>query len=460
MLGVARLLVFLFSVLIPYHSLHGTEQMVKIGVLAKRGAERVCQQWQPTADYLTEALPGYQFKVVPLGFDEIDSSVQKSEVHFVLANPAFYVELEKRFGVSRIATLINQHMTGKQTTIFGGVIFTRADRIDIQDLTDFKRKSFMAVDTKSFGGWIMAWREFDREHIDPLTYFSRLEYGKTHDAVVFGVRDGLVDGGTVRTDTLERMAGEGKIDLDEFKILNLKQNGDFPFLLSTALYPEWPMAAVRNTPRQLSRLVASALMSMDEQSSAAVSGKIAGWTIPLNYQSVHDCLLALRISPYDRYGKFTLADVVKKYWYQFVLLLALLISIFLVSFYIFRLNRDLRHKKTEVDMLNQNLEVKVQDRTKEIENLLEREIYLREILQTVADINELLVTSANLKKLLEDCCSRFVRHSYYDFAWVGLLGENKIKEIFFPTMNICWRPRLLILKTLVPHFSDQPRLTA
>lgn len=430
MLVVARLIVFLFCTLIPFHLIYGMEQTVKIGVLAKRGADRVAKQWQPTADYLTEALPGYRFQVVPLGFNEIDSGVQKSQVQFILANSAFYVALEKRYGVSRIATLINQHITGKQTTIFGGVIFSRADRQDIQKLTDFKRKSFMAVDARSFGGWIMALREFDRAGIDPVTFFSRLQYGHTHDAVVFGVRDGLVDGGTVRTDTLERMAGEGKINLDEFKILNRKQDTEFPFLLSTELYPEWPLAAVETTPKRISRLVASALMAMGEHDPAAVSGKIAGWTIPLNYQSVHDCLLALRLSPYETYGKFTLQDVVKRFWLQSVLLFLLIVAIFSVALYILHLNRDLSHKKAEVDELNQNLEIKVQDRTKEIENLLAREIYLREILQTVADINELLITSSNMERLLEDSCSRFVRHSYYDFAWVGLLDKKKVTQVF------------------------------
>lgn len=430
MLAVVRFIVFLFCILTPFYSIQAIEETVEIGVLAKRGAERVSQQWQPTADYLTDALPGYRFQVIPLGFNEIDSAVQESRVHFVLANSAFYVELEKRYGVSRIATLINQHMTGKQTTIFGGVIFSRSDRNDINDLADFKRKSFMAVDAMSFGGWIMAWREFDRAHINPFKFFSRLEYGETHDAVVFGVRDGLVDGGTVRTDTLERMAGEGKIDLKDFKILNQKKVEEFPFLLSTELYPEWPMAAVRTTPKQLSRLVASALMAMDEHNPAAVAGKIAGWTIPLNYQPVHDCLLALRISPYETYGEFTLKDVVKQYWLQTVLLFLFIAFIFSVSFYIFRLNRDLSFKNAEVDELNQSLEIKVQDRTKEVENLLGREIYLREILQTVADINELLITSASLKKLLEDACSRFVRHSYYDFAWVGLLERKKVVQVF------------------------------
>lgn len=425
-----RFILILFYCLMPLHSIHGAEQPVKIGILAKRGPEQVFQKWQPTADYLCKVLPDYQFQVVPLGFDEIHTAVLESRIHFVLANSAFYVDLEKRHGISRIATLINLHITGQQTTTFGGAIFTRANRHDIHDLGDLKNRPFMAVETRSFGGWIMAWREFKREGIDPASYFSSLEYGETHDAVVFAVRDGLVDAGTVRTDTLERMAEEGKIDLSLFKVLNRKKEARFPYHLSTELYPEWPMAATQATPKRLSRLVASALMVMDAKDPAAISGKIAGWTVPLNYQPVHDCLLALGIPPYEDYGKFTLKDVVKRYWLQSFLLVLAILSIVLVSFYILHLNRDLSQKKVEVDELNENLEHKVQDRTRRIEALLGREVYLREILQTVADINELLITSPSLKKLLEDSCSRFVRHSYYDFSWVCLLENKKIESIY------------------------------
>ncbi len=429
MLPVFRFILILFCALIPLYS-HGAEQTVKIGILAKRGPELVHQKWQPTADYLNHALPAYHFQVVPLGFDEIHSAVQESKIQFVLANPAFYVELEKRHGASRIATLINQHISGKQTTIFGGVIFSRTDRQDILQLTDFQHKSFMAVENRSFGGWIMAWREFDREHIAPATFFSRLEYGATHDTVVFAVRDGLVDGGTVRTDTLERMAGEGKIDLADFRVLNQKHEADFPFHYSTELYPEWPLATLQSTPKRLARQVASALMAMDENDPAAISGKIAGWTIPLNYQPVHDCLLALRIAPYESYGKFTLKDVIKRYWLQALLLVLAILVIVLIALYIFHLNRTLSQKKAEVEELNQSLEDKVRDRTQKIEDLLRQEVYLRDILETIADINELLITSPNLGKLLGDACVRFVRHNYYDFSWVGLLKNEKIETIF------------------------------
>ena len=48
-----------------------TDSVVKIGVLAKRGVERCLAQWSPTADYLTEAIPGKKFEIVPIDFAHI-----------------------------------------------------------------------------------------------------------------------------------------------------------------------------------------------------------------------------------------------------------------------------------------------------------------------------------------------------------------------------------------------------
>jgi putative nucleotidyltransferase with HDIG domain len=341
-----------------------------IGVLAKRGAEFSIRKWRLTGEYLTSSIPGYHFVILPLSFEEIHDAVREGRVEFVLANSAFYVELEKFYGVRRIATLINCNIPGQETTVFGGVIFTRADRTDINTPHALRNRTFMAVDPRSFGGWHVAWRELRRQNIDPFRDLSSLQYGDTHDAVVYAVLRGDVDAGTVRTDTLERMAETDLVELNKIKVLNSKKVPGFPFLLSTDLYPEWPMAAVARTPDKLARLVSAALMSMQADDPAAIASNSAGWTIPLNYQPVHDCLLDLRLSPYADYGKFTLADVLKRYWREIGLLSMLVITIIVVSLYILRLNRNLVQKKAEVDELNRTLEDKVIKRTEKINSLL------------------------------------------------------------------------------------------
>lgn len=420
---------FLFFLFQP-HLLWAGPQTISIGVLAKSGEDIAVEKWSATADYLSAKLPDYRFTIVPLGFKEIHETVQQGRVDFVLTNPAFYVELEKLYGVSRIATLINQNLPGQQTTTFGGVIFTKADRHDIRNFTDLKGKSFMAVDSLSFGGWIVAWREFHKKGIDPFTDFSSLRHAGTHEGVVRAVLAGTVDAGTVRTDTLERMAGNGVIRLEQLKILNQQPASGFPFLLSTALYPEWPMAAIKTTPDRLSRLVAGALMTMESNDPAALASQSAGWTIPLNYQPVHDCLFDLKIGPYKDYGKFSLADVLARYWRQFTLLGLAVFLVISVAWYILLLNRILQKKKFEVDRLNITLEAKVAQRTEKINALLEQQIYLKGILQTVADINKLLVTSPNLEVLLQGSCERFVQHGHYGFCWIGLLKNEKIQKIY------------------------------
>jgi len=284
-------------------------------------------------------------------------------VDFILVNSALYVELEVIYGVSRIATLKNRGRI-KAYTVFGGVIFCQSDRSDIKNLDDLKGKSFMAVDETSFGGWHMAWRELKASGINPYNDFTSLQFGGTHDAVVYAVRDGKVDAGTVRTDTLERMVAEGKIDLSEFYIINQQKTGDFLFVHSTRLYPEWPFAKAEHTPDNLAEKVAIALLSMSPDSPAATAGKCAGWTIPLNYEPVHECLKELSIGPYKGFGEIALIDVLKRYWHWFILSAVVLLFMVVTTMYVVRLNRRLNSSKLELEQAN--IRLQKMDRLKSI----------------------------------------------------------------------------------------------
>lgn len=301
-------------------SISAADAPIRIGVLANRGNEEALRRWQPTADYLNLYVQGTSFVIVPLDFEEVFKTVERGDVDFVIANSGNYVEMEVRFGVSRIVTLKNLR-NGVVCKYFGGVIFTRADRTDIQSIKDLKGKTFLAVDERSLGGWQMAWREIKEEGLDPYKDFASLKFSGTHDPVVYAVRDGKVDAGTVRTDLFERVASEGKIDLTQFRILNSKpKTSDFPFMRSTRLYPEWPMAKLRHTSDDVAQRVASALLNMPADSAAAKACESAGWTVPLDYSTVHECYRELRISPYENYGQITLADVFREYrWWLFSL---------------------------------------------------------------------------------------------------------------------------------------------
>ena len=130
---------------------------IKIGVLAKRGATMAMAKWTATGTSLSSQL-GEPVTVIPLKFTAIEAMVKSGKIDLLLANSAFYVEMEKKYGVRAIATLINSR-DGKDLKTFGGVVFVRADS-SIQTLNDIKGRRFMCVKYSSFGGAQMAWRLF------------------------------------------------------------------------------------------------------------------------------------------------------------------------------------------------------------------------------------------------------------------------------------------------------------
>lgn len=270
----------------------------KIGVLAKRGAAKAVQQWSATADYLSDKIQGESFEVVPLDFEEVNPAIENGSVDFFLVNSSMFITAKVKYGATPIATMINSRQ-GKALKSFGGVILTYIDRDDINNLSDIKGKNFMAVKDSSFGGWQMAYKEFLDQGIDPMQDFASLQFGGKHDNVVYSIQNGEIDAGTVRTDTLERMTAAGDIDLAEFKIINAKDYPDFPFVVSTALYPEWPFAKHPNTPDKISQQVAAALIEMKEDATAAKNAKIVGWTAALDYSEVETLQKLLKVGAYQ-----------------------------------------------------------------------------------------------------------------------------------------------------------------
>jgi two-component system sensor histidine kinase TtrS len=325
-LNKLKLLAFIFVLfgLSCQQAAYAVDTEVTVGVLAFRGDENARQRWEQTTDYLTAALPGYEFKLVPLDLHKMHEALEGGKLDFILTNPGNYVELEAKYGITRIATLKNVRQ-GQAYKEFGAVIFTRADRNDIRELRDLRHASFAAVDSEAFGGFQMAWRELAEADIDPFHDLTELKFvGFPQDEVVFQVRDGKVDAGTVRTDVLERMASQGLIDLDDFRILNPHVTDGFPFRHSTRLYPEWAFAKAKQTSDEVAKAVTIALLSMPADHPAAITGKNAGWTVPLDYQRVHELFKALQIGPYEHFGELTLGGIVQRYWYWIVALLAVL----------------------------------------------------------------------------------------------------------------------------------------
>ena len=174
--------------------------------------------------------------------------------------------------------------------------------------------------------------------------------------MVQAVRDGKVDAGTVRSDSLERLAKEGSINLSDFRVINEKHYKGFPLRISTALYPEWPLAKLKHTSDGLAKLVAIELLNMPADSPANKAAGIGGWTIPLDYQLVHDLMKELRFGPYKEYGLVTWRQAVGQYWHWFLLVLIVLLLMGSALIVIYRINRKLKSINLQRKQAEEELE--------------------------------------------------------------------------------------------------------
>ena len=357
-------------------SVLAAEHEVVIGVLAHRGDQACITKWTPTIDYLNEEVPGNGFRLLPLDLDEMSAALAAGELDFILTNPGNYVDLERQFGVSRITTLKNLHF-GNPYTLFGAVIFTRADRDDIRELRDLDNKSFGAVSADALGGFQMAWRELQQAGVDPYGDLSRLQFfGFPQDNIVFAVRDGRIDAGTVRAETLERMISNGQVERADFRILNAHDADDYPFPHSTRLYPEWAFAKVKRTSGALAKSVAIALMKMPAGHPAMLAGDYAGWTVPLNYQPVHELFMELGIGPYERAAMPAFRELLVRYWYWLALFVAAVLFSVIHNILV---KRQVKLRTRELWQINRALETEVAERKKaegDARTLLEEKRFL------------------------------------------------------------------------------------
>jgi phosphate/phosphite/phosphonate ABC transporter binding protein len=401
------------------------ETTVKIGVLAKRSSDITIKKYAATAAYLTQEVQEYNFEIVPLSFQELQESVAQEKIDFVLTNTMYYVTLESLYGISRIATLKNIHANAQETTSFGAVIIVPASS-SITTFEELKGKRFGAVDALSLGGWVMAQRELQERHIFQKDFASFTFFG-SHDKVVLAVCNGTIDAGTVRSDTLEKMQNEGLIDSSCYRVIEPKKYNGFPFLVSTRLYPEWPFAKLLHTPELLSNKVTIALLQMPTSSQAAIDAKIAGWTIPLDYTQVHELLQDLHLGPYSELGKLTLERFYEEYKAIFWSILLLFVIIIVIVLYIAKLNAKLKSSNLHIERLNETLEQKVQNRTAKLKKMYFHEKYLKDILESIADINELLITSVSTKNVIENSIDGLVKNRNYALVWISLQNNNALE---------------------------------
>ena len=272
------------------------QKVARVGVLAYRGVKSAKSHWKPLEKYLTSSIQGWRFEFVPVTLASTTRQIEDRKIDFLITNPGHYVTLQKKFHIAAIATrerLVKNSDTGLLK--FGTAIFTRADS-NVHSLSEMKGRTLAAVSPDAFGGFQIAWREFTRQNIDPYQNMKSIRFmGFPQDAIITAVKKGDVDVGIVRSGLLELLASEGRIKLGNFRVIKGNTHFDYPYMVSSRLYPEWPFASMPSTDKKLGESVLAALLATQQKQVYEKYSLHDLWSVPLSYSDVR-----VLVSAYDK----------------------------------------------------------------------------------------------------------------------------------------------------------------
>lgn len=283
---------------------------VKIAVLAFQGSERAARDFEPTVAHLRRTLPEHGFVMLPLDLSGIDAAVEAKSVDFVITNPGEYVDLEARFGVTRLATLESRDHAVPTGTV-GSTLVVRNAPGHMETLAELSGKRLAVVAAGGFGGWQVIWREMEEAGVSPGRLGALVETGFPMERVIAAVREGRADAAVLRTCMLEDEIAAGRIGADEFAVVGERPPGGFPCRLSSRLYPDWPFARLAGTSPDLAKAVTASLLTMLPADGRA-------WTAPEDYTSVHALFRDLKIGPYEYLAHSTVLGFIKANWHWFL----------------------------------------------------------------------------------------------------------------------------------------------
>ena len=265
---------------------------IKVGILAPRGEDAAYQRWAELGLYLTDRM-GEPVTIVPLAPSRSLYYLGNRHLDFLMSNPVQSAISEEVFGATSLATLNKR--SGDQ---FAGVIVTRADS-GIRAAAQMRGRSVVSMRVGvAAGGYIFQAYYLQQRGINVPDDLASLTEGSKQDDLVMAVRDGTADAAFVRTGILESMASAGRISMDEFIVVDRRDDG-FPLVRTTPLYPEWSMVAGQGTDQRVASRMRSALLALTPEHPASQAARINGFVPAISLNGMKLALSALQIPPFN-----------------------------------------------------------------------------------------------------------------------------------------------------------------
>lgn len=342
-----RKVIFIFILFTSLHANSTSHQTLNIGVLSFRPIGENQKIWQPLIDEVHKSNPSLDVNITSGSLEEVKKLTEKNSLDFVVVHPAAFVEMEYKYGISNIASIVREtKVKGHQLTTYGGVIVALSNRHDVHTLLDVRGKTIATTHKQGFAAMLMQQETLSEVGIDILHDCKMIYTGQSSDTVIDALRNGSADIGFVRTGYIEEMISKGKLKEAELTIINPQKEKNFPYLLSTKLYPEWAVASTSRPSADTIKAFTIALYQIHTDDSK----DFHEFSIPLSNQAARELMQKFHVYPFD--GTSTLQDTLKKYSIALITFFALLaIGSVLFTLYYFLSKRKAFKQAKQIELI-------------------------------------------------------------------------------------------------------------
>lgn len=267
---------------------------VKVGILNIDSAVFVHERYIQLLDYLSEKT-GRPFKLVILSQESQFTEVAAENLDFILSNPVAAVQIHRLYQTKFLTTQFRPKTGSK----FSGLIVVKNDS-NIKTLADLRGKKVACVNFQAeAGGCIFQIDHLLKSDIDPFKDFGNFVENPSQDNIVLGIINGKYDAGFIQTGQLEKMLSKGLINsINELRVLNPAED-NFYHLHTTALYPEWQFAALKNTDPELVITVTEIMLNMPPNHPALVAAGLEKFIPATDYSEIDRLIESLKLKSWN-----------------------------------------------------------------------------------------------------------------------------------------------------------------
>jgi PAS domain S-box-containing protein len=310
----ARLLLLLALLAAPWGGPNSDpSRTLHIGVVAVRAAEVEKARWQPLSEYLQAQLGDVAVSLETYDYSGLEKAIQGRRVDVVITSPTDYLVHAHRMGLSAPLASVVDREGGQALPGFGSAIVVRAERQDLKTLQDLRGKRIAAADRRSLYGYQAAAYELAAAGIRLPQDAKLIITGMPQDRVLDAILSGTADAGFVRSGILEAREREGSVAPGVLRVLAPQNRPDYPYAVSTPLYPDRPVAAMPQLDERLAKRVAAALLLLPSDGETARRLDIYGFSLPHDYEPVREVTRTLGLPPYDDEPPITLQQIWRNY---------------------------------------------------------------------------------------------------------------------------------------------------